>query len=152
MAHNVAEGARAQSGQRNREALFAASKCEREKMSAETAAYRLGATDAKFATTTTATESQLAQATVGLVSMAEFRKRRQAIEDAEAGVGEEPPAVELKKKKKKKVAVGGLSFNCDDEDGGEVVPQKPQERAAAAAGDVGVCKPNEDGEAGAEDR
>lgn len=144
----AADALRAQSGQREREAMFAASEQERERMRAETAAYRLGATDQKFSSTTTATESQLAQATVGLVSKAEFARRRQAIEDAEAGSSAAVPdavasaAGGAEKKKKKKTAdrAGALSFALDDEDDGAAgaeakqAPKKPRRKPTDAEG------------------
>jgi hypothetical protein len=145
----AADALRAQSGQREREAMFAASEQERERLRAETAAYRLGATDQKFSSTTIATESQLAQATVGLVSKAEFARRRQAIEDAEAGVSDVPDSgpsaaggAAEKKKKKKKTAdkSGALSFALDDEDDeatwAEAIQalKKPRRKSADAEG------------------
>jgi hypothetical protein len=143
----AADALRAQSGQRAREAMFAASEQERERMRAETSAYRVGATDQKFTGTTTATDSQLSQATVGLVSKAEFARRRQAIEDAEARVisaalDAGPSAADgggdKKKKKKKADKAGALSFAMDDENetaaGAEapLVFKKPRQRSVGA--------------------
>jgi len=147
--NNPAEGMRAQSGQREREAMYAASDREREAMRAETAAYRLGPTDAKFASTSSAAESQLAQATVGLVSMAEFARRRQAIEDAETTVGAEQAAPMVnpaltKKGKKKKAAVGALSFSFDDEDGAGG-DRQPESKPKKLKKQEGGCRVNDEG-------
>lgn len=122
---NAADAARAQSGAAERKAMFAASEAEKDRIRAETASYRLGATDAKFNRTTNAAESQLASATVGLVSREEFVRRRKAIEEAEAdaaasasGAAEPDASQPAGKKAAKRDARGGaLSFTMDDEDG-----------------------------------
>eukprot|EP00967_Tisochrysis_lutea_P148744 scaffold284635_cov30-Tisochrysis_lutea.AAC.1 len=126
----AADALRAQMGQREREAMFAASERERERIRAETAAYRVGATNEKFASTISASESQLAQATVGLVSKEEFARRRKALEAAQDGSSVEQDNISTdgkvsttREKKKKKEKLGTLSFAFDDEDGEECEPE-----------------------------
>ena len=85
-------------------------------MRQETAAYRVGATSEKFASTSQSGESQLAQRTVGLVSKEDFARIRQELEGEAAPPAAAPAAAEPKKKKKKdKRKAGALSFDMDDE-------------------------------------
>ena len=48
-------------------------------------AYRLGGVDDKFSSSTNGVEGELAKATVGLVSAAEFARRRQELESGGGG-------------------------------------------------------------------
>ena len=50
-------------------------------------AYRLGGVDDKFSSSTNGVEGELAKATVGLVSAAEFARRRQELESGGGGGG-----------------------------------------------------------------
>ena len=120
------DGAAAQRLEKGRESLFEASKIEKDRLKADTAAYRLKGTDEKFSSTTTASDVALAQATVGLMTKEEFARAKLAVESgAEPGQGSSGAGgsssadadSKEKKKKKKKAAPGALSFAFEDEDG-----------------------------------
>ena len=108
----------AQAGNAARDEIFKSTEREKERMRQETAAYRVGATSEKFASTSQSGESQLAQRTVGLVSKEDFARIRQELEGEAAPPAAAPAAAEPKKKKKKKKdkrKAGALSFDMDDE-------------------------------------
>ena len=106
----------AQAGNAARDEIFKSTEREKERMRQETAAYRVGATSDKFASTSQSGESQLAQRTVGLVSKEDFARIRQELEGEAAPPAAAPAAAEPKKKKKKdKRKAGALSFDMDDE-------------------------------------
>jgi len=106
----------AQAGNAARDEIFKSTEREKERMRQETAAYRVGATSDKFASTSQSGESQLAQRTVGLVSKEDFAKIRKELEgEAAPEPAAAPVAAEPKKKKKAKRKVGALSFDMDDE-------------------------------------
>ena len=107
----------AQAGNAARDEIFKSTEREKERMRQETAAYRVGATSEKFASTSQSSESQLAQRTVGLVSKEDFARIRQELEGEAAPSAAAPAAAEPKKKKKKKDKrkAGALSFDMDDE-------------------------------------
>ena len=77
----------AQAGNAARDEIFKSTEREKERMRQETAAYRVGATSDKFASTSQSGESQLAQRTVGLMSKEDFARIRQELEGEAA-----PPA------------------------------------------------------------
>ena len=106
----------AQAGNAARDEIFKSTEREKERMRQETAAYRVGATSDKFASTSQSGESQLAQRTVGLVSKEDFARIRQELEGEAAPPAAGPAVAEPKKKKKKeKRKAGALSFDMDDE-------------------------------------
>ena len=106
----------AQAGNAARDEIFKSTEREKERMRQETAAYRVGATSDKFASTSQSGESQLAQRTVGLVSKEDFACIRQELEGEAAPPAAGPAVAEPKKKKKKeKRKAGALSFDMDDE-------------------------------------
>ena len=107
----------AQAGNAARDEIFKSTEREKERMRQETAAYRVGATSEKFASTSQSSESQLAPRTVGLVSKVDFARIRQELEGEAAPPAAAPAAAEPKKKKKKKDKrkAGALSFDMDDE-------------------------------------
>ena len=121
----------AQAGNAARDEIFKSTEREKERMRQETAAYRVGATSDKFASTSQSGESQLAQRTVGLVSKEDFAKIRKELEGEAAPAAEPaaaPAAAEPKKKKKPKRKVGALSFDMDD----EPAEESPAPKAAKA--------------------
>lgn len=118
----------AQAGNAARDEIFKSTEREKERMRQETAAYRVGATSDKFASTRQSGESQLAQRTVGLVSKEDFARIRQELEGEAAPPAAPPAAAEPKKKKKAKRKVGALSFDMDD----EPAEESPAPKAAKA--------------------
>ena len=132
---------------KERERTVARANEEKQKLRDETAAYRLKNQDAKFSSSTNATEVLLGQQTVGLVTKEEYARRRMALEGT-APPGEGIAADEAaaaatgsgsggtdgagkEKKKKKAKEKGTLSFAMDDgedvEEGDEeLVRKKPK--------------------------
>lgn len=68
---------------KERERVMARANEEKQKLRLETAAYRLKDQDAKFSSSTNASEVLLVQQTVGLVTKDEFARRRMALEGVE---------------------------------------------------------------------
>ena len=116
---------RASASMKARSVMFARSDQAKKAIAQETAEYRLKETTDKFAaSSSTAADTALQQATVGLVTKEEFARRREALETEhatarEAAVSGQEVTAEVKpkgKKKKREKKTGGLSFTLEDED------------------------------------
>eukprot|EP00965_Chrysotila_dentata_P226233 6195279-Pleurochrysis_carterae.AAC.2 len=94
----AADTLRAAAGEKQRQELFRASEREKQRIMAETSAYRLQDSGAKWASGGGAAEAQLAQSTVGLVTKEEFARRRKEAEEAEEAA--KHPPLESKEKEK----------------------------------------------------